>query len=831
MIDLVYTDPDGVEQGVIAAYRLDLAYGSDENDFELTLPAGMRLAEKSRVYIDGTEWGGIVRGGRESTLGALPVFVATGETWHGKLASTYVCPAAAHFDVSGEAHAAMREVVSFTGLGGVFDVSGEDSGITVDHRFDRFVDVYSGMRKMLAASGAKLKIDKQPGAKPTLHAAPLGDYVDTDEANRYGYELSWSTPVNHLICLGMGELEERTVLHLYADAYGNVSQTQTLFGLDERQAKYDYNNVEEDKLLEEGKNKLSEMQQVSTVELSLPEGAAYDVGDVVGVSSEKTGVSVVSTVTKVIVKVSDDGRVEVSNEVGEIAASSAYAGGSSGFGGGIVYKAGRGIVIGGSTISAEVSQKDLDGKAAASHFHSWDAVTGKPKEFPPSEHSHGWDSVTGKPETFSPSEHGHDDRYYTESEVDTKLRGKSDTSHSHEWADIGSKPASFPPEAHVHGWAEVHGKPDAFPPVDHSHQWGSITEKPDTFEPKDHTHAVATKDADGFMSAADKAVIESLSGGSVTGVKGESESAYRTGNVNITAEDVRAFSSSVEVVGDMSLANLLSLPAGAYLVSSDAVGSPCPGSYGNMILSHAMPDGWTGRVNAIVAFDNGGVRVAVGGDWENGFYWRAVDNYLPSMSGVLPISLGGTDATTGANARINLGAAGADTSNGWCKITFPNGSQSGWLQTTQNGILPYSANGSNVGSWDYQFRDVWANHMHTLGGDVYGATVAYSNDYGTNGTVTLSQSVEGVKRMEIYTRDNDWVRDCASLFYPQGCVAALCISSKTPTGSFWEKKSVVLVSGNAITVQRAGCVDGSGNSQGDANTNNIFITRVVLYNN
>lgn len=359
MIDLTYTDPDGVEQGIIKAYQLDLAYGSDENDFELTLPMDMRIAEKSLIYIDGTEWGGIVRGGRESTLGALSVFVATGETWHGKLASTYVCPAAAHFDVSGEAHAAMREVVSFTGLGGVFDVSGEDSGITVDHRFDRFVDVYSGMRKMLAASGAKLKIDKQPGAKPTLHAAPLGDYVDTDEANRYGYELSWSTPVNHLICLGMGELEERTVLHLYADADGNVGRVQTLFGPDERQGKYEYNNIEEEKLLEEGTKKLAEMQNVNTCELSLPEGAAFDVGDVVGIASEKTGVSVTSSVTKVIVRVGEDGQAEITNEIGEVTASRTSAGATSGFSGGIVYRAGSGIAISGSTISADVTVSDL----------------------------------------------------------------------------------------------------------------------------------------------------------------------------------------------------------------------------------------------------------------------------------------------------------------------------------------------------------------------------------------------------------------------------------------------------------------------------------------
>lgn len=35
-----------------------------------------------------------------------------------------------------------------------------------------------------------------------------------------------------------------------------------------------------------------------------------------------------------------------------------------------------------------------------------------------------WENVTGKPSTFPPSSHTHDDRYYTESEVDTKLNGK-----------------------------------------------------------------------------------------------------------------------------------------------------------------------------------------------------------------------------------------------------------------------------------------------------------------------------------------------------------------------------------------------------------------------
>lgn len=38
-----------------------------------------------------------------------------------------------------------------------------------------------------------------------------------------------------------------------------------------------------------------------------------------------------------------------------------------------------------------------------------------------------WNNVSGKPSTFTPSSHTHDDRYYTESEINSKLNGKAES--------------------------------------------------------------------------------------------------------------------------------------------------------------------------------------------------------------------------------------------------------------------------------------------------------------------------------------------------------------------------------------------------------------------
>lgn len=89
-----------------------------------------------------------------------------------------------------------------------------------------------------------------------------------------------------------------------------------------------------------------------------------------------------------------------------------------------------------------------------------------------------WSGVAGKPSSFTPSSHTHDDRYYTESEVDSKLAGKAPSSHTHTIGNITNLQSSLDGKAAV-----------------------------------SHGHSAATTSAAGFMSAADKSKLDGVATG------------------------------------------------------------------------------------------------------------------------------------------------------------------------------------------------------------------------------------------------------------------------------------------------------------------------------
>ena len=66
-----------------------------------------------------------------------------------------------------------------------------------------------------------------------------------------------------------------------------------------------------------------------------------------------------------------------------------------------------------------------------------------------------------------------------ESEIDSKLSGKANSSHTHTKSQITDFPTSLP-ASDVYAWAKASSKP--------SYSWSEITSKPSTFTPASHTH-------------------------------------------------------------------------------------------------------------------------------------------------------------------------------------------------------------------------------------------------------------------------------------------------------------------------------------------------------
>lgn len=66
-------------------------------------------------------------------------------------------------------------------------------------------------------------------------------------------------------------------------------------------------------------------------------------------------------------------------------------------------------------ITTHKGSGDHDNRYALKN-HNHDSVYSK------TSHTHAWSAITGKPSTFSPTSHTHDDRYYTESETNNKLK-------------------------------------------------------------------------------------------------------------------------------------------------------------------------------------------------------------------------------------------------------------------------------------------------------------------------------------------------------------------------------------------------------------------------
>ena len=318
-MDLIYTDENRIDKGVLTAYAFDLSFGSDENDFEMTLGANEpALSGGSFAYIENTEYGGIIDGIKASTNSNSVTY--KGRTWHGLMNSKVIEPNAgeAYLIVSGDANVILANMVVRLGLTGLFVAAEELSGINISkYQFHRYCKGYDGIRDMLADNGAKLKIEWKNRAVQ-LSAVPVADYTDSpaDSDTASLNVEKYSKKVNHLICLGKGELTEREIIHLYADQFGSIGDNQYYFGLDEITEPYDNANSED--LRKDGISHFKSLRNNDNAEISLKESKAipYDIGDIVGASEIRTGITVTAVVTQKIIKIKN-GVISTEYKTGE----------------------------------------------------------------------------------------------------------------------------------------------------------------------------------------------------------------------------------------------------------------------------------------------------------------------------------------------------------------------------------------------------------------------------------------------------------------------------------------------------------------------------------
>ena len=296
---------------------VDIAIG-DENNYEIKVRREKWRSEYTFgnvFYIKETEYGGII--GEMDTNTAEDTISLLGMTWRGMLDKKIICPPTGldYKTVSGELNLILNDLVA-EHFDDYFVVPQVDTGVSVtNYQFDRYCTVLSGIDKMLKSVGYRLQIRyiQQERGQPgyiELSAVPIVDYSEQIELSQDS-QLNFTfrnvkNGVNHLICLGKGELQDRQVIDLYVQADGSIGTEPYYTGVQEIAATYEDTSSESDELEEKGREKLQELMNSTSFSMDVESlGMEVEIGDIIGGRDYVTGMYAVKPIAKKIYKVED----------------------------------------------------------------------------------------------------------------------------------------------------------------------------------------------------------------------------------------------------------------------------------------------------------------------------------------------------------------------------------------------------------------------------------------------------------------------------------------------------------------------------------------------
>ena len=311
MNDVIVANPDGTEVRVMLFDMYDFEVGDEENSFLITSPRAEweRVEENSRIYIPGTEYGGLYKR-LESDTKNNSVAVG-GLTWRGMMQKKIISPAsgADYATDSGELNQIIGSRVSAQ-FPGLFVGSSESTGVTINYQYARYCTLYDGLKAMLKSVGYRMQIEYDLELKKVVvSAVPIVDYsreIEYSSDMNADYTMIINrTGINHLVCLGQGELKNRIVEHLYVDARGNISQRQTFFDEDEIAEVYDYAGASREDLIQSGIDQLVKEINLNEFRIEIESEREVQIGDIVGSRDYVTGHTVSAPITSKLVKFED----------------------------------------------------------------------------------------------------------------------------------------------------------------------------------------------------------------------------------------------------------------------------------------------------------------------------------------------------------------------------------------------------------------------------------------------------------------------------------------------------------------------------------------------
>lgn len=368
-MNVAYTNDSLSAVGFISFVGFDTSIGDSGNQVQLKLHSDQKteLAKGSLIWSPGTEYGGIVQDiqSKLETDGQRYVYYS-GPSWSGRLSQRIVCPPTGkdHYTLEGEANEALNTLMEYLGLDYLFQAPEGNSGITLNTDLDRFADGYSALRKAAAENDCRLSMAYDNAAKKVIILFVKRETHGNYTSDNSPISVTVGSPVNHLVCAGTGELQNRVVVHLYIDNNGNVSQAPYYTRADEITALYENTSADKDKLIEEGTKKLLEYQEVNQVEISVEDGSEdlYQLDDVIVGFDPVTGIKASSTIAKKVVSVDAQGFESYRYEAADVGSSGSTLSTevSGGSGGGATYTAGYGIEITNNEISADVGIEELN---------------------------------------------------------------------------------------------------------------------------------------------------------------------------------------------------------------------------------------------------------------------------------------------------------------------------------------------------------------------------------------------------------------------------------------------------------------------------------------